>query len=241
MTIDALASMRLRSVRSIVDRRPRRDRKLHPDLIAGVVLVLDLGFGERGLLHHRPHHRLRAAIERAVRARTSSARARSAPRRRSSWWCRDASQSPSTPSRLNSSRCTSIQCSAKARHSARNSIDRHRVLVLALGAVLLLDLPLDRQAVAVPARHVVGVVAEHLLAARHHVLEDLVERVPDMDVAVGVGRAVVQDEFRPAAARPRAAAGRGRAAAQRARSSGSFCGRPARIGKSVFGRNRVSL
>src|SRR3546814_8320448 len=40
---------------------------------------------------------------------------------------------------------------------------RHRVLVLAGGAVLLLDLPLDRQAVAVPARHIVGVLAEHLV------------------------------------------------------------------------------
>ena len=48
---------------------------------------------------------------------------------------------------------------------------------------------------AVPARHIIGIEAEHLLAARHHVLEDLVERVPDMDVAVGVRRAVVQDEF----------------------------------------------
>src|SRR5262245_57854593 len=40
--------------------------RLHPHLVAGVVLVLDLGFGQRGLLHHRPHHWLRAAVERAV-------------------------------------------------------------------------------------------------------------------------------------------------------------------------------
>ena len=42
------------------------DRKLHPHRVAGEILVLDLGFGERGLLHHRPHHRLRAAIEQPV-------------------------------------------------------------------------------------------------------------------------------------------------------------------------------
>ena len=53
---------------------------------------------------------------------------------------------------------------------------------------------------AVPARHVVGIEAEHLLALGHHVLEDLVQRVADMDVAVGVGRAVMQHEFRPAGA-----------------------------------------
>ncbi len=75
-------------------------------------------------------------------------------------------------------------------------------LRLALGAVvLLLDLPLDRQAVAVPAGHVGGIEAEHLLGARHHVLEDLVERVADMDVAVGIGRPVMEHEFRPARAR----------------------------------------
>ena len=79
-------------------------------------------------------------------------------------------------------------------------VDRHLVLVPALGAVLLLDLPLDRQAVAVPARHVVGIVAEHL-RFDDEILEDLVERVADMDVAVGVGRAVMQHELR-AALRP---------------------------------------
>jgi hypothetical protein len=40
------------------------------------------------------------------------------------------------------------------------------------------------------------VEAQHLLALGHHVLEDLVERMPDMDVAIGIGRAVMQHEFR---------------------------------------------
>ena len=71
-------------------------------------------------------------------------------------------------------------------------------LRLALGAVvLLLDLPFDRQAVTIPAGHVIGIEAEHLLASGHHVLENFVERVADMDVAVGVGRTVMQDKARP--------------------------------------------
>ena len=76
---------------------------------------------------------------------------------------------------------------------------RDRVLVLLRLAVLLLDLPLDRQAVAVPAGDVVGVVARHLAGAVDDVLVDLVQRGADMDVAVRIGRAVVQDEFRPPA------------------------------------------
>ena len=59
-----------------------------------------------------------------------------------------------------------------------------------------------------------------------------------MDVAVGVGRAVVEHEFRPALGGRAQPAHRGRAVCQRAKSSGSFCGRPARIGKSVFGQKQ---
>ena len=35
------------------------------------------------------------------------------------------------------------------------------------------------------------------MAADDQILEDLVHRVADVDVAIGVGRAVVEDEFRP--------------------------------------------
>ena len=72
---------------------------------------------------------------------------------------------------------------------------RHVVLVALLLAVLFLDLPFDGQAVAVPAGHEGRVLAHHALRAHHHVLEDAVQRVADMHVAIGVGRAVMQDEF----------------------------------------------
>src|SRR5262249_16233986 len=70
---------------------------------------------------------------------------------------------------------------------ATELVDRHRVLVAALGAVLLLDLPLDRQAVAVPARHVVRAVTHHLVPARPHVLQALVERWAHVDAAARIG------------------------------------------------------
>ncbi len=59
-------------------------------------------------------------------------------------------------------------------------------------AELFLDLVLDRQAVAVPAGHVGRILAVQRARLDDHVLEDLVDRVADVDVAVGVGRAVVQ-------------------------------------------------
>ena len=42
------------------------DRKLHPNHITRMVVILDLGLGQCRLLDNRPHHRLRAAIEQAV-------------------------------------------------------------------------------------------------------------------------------------------------------------------------------
>ncbi|GAB1414255.1 hypothetical protein MASR1M97_29910 [Candidatus Desulfobacillus denitrificans] len=63
-------------------------------------------------------------------------------------------------------------------------------------AVQLLDLVLDGQAVAVPARHVGRIEAGQRLRADDDVLEDLVDGMADVDVAVGVGRAVMQHEAR---------------------------------------------
>ena len=217
-----------------------RHRKLHPDRIAGVVLVLDLGLGERGLLHHRPHHRLGAAIERAVGGELHQLA-------RDLRLGRKAHRGVGiVPVALDAEALELLALHAEpvlgeGAAFGAEFVDRHRVLVLALGAVLLLDLPLDRQAVAVPARHVVGIVAEHLLRARHHVLEDLVERGADVDVAVGIGRAVMQDEF--------GAALRGLAQARgTCRASPSAPGAPApsaagrrASGKSVCGRNSVAL
>ena len=66
--------------------------------------------------------------------------------------------------------------------------------------IFFFDRVLDRQPVAVPARHVGRVEAGEDLRLDDDVLEDLVDRVADVDVAVGVGRPVVQDVLRPAPA-----------------------------------------
>jgi hypothetical protein len=71
---------------------------------------------------------------------------------------------------------------------------RHRILVELTLAIFLLDLPFDRQAVAVPTGHVGRVLAEQGLGAHDDVLQDLVHRMAHVQVAIGVRRAVVEDE-----------------------------------------------
>ena len=73
--------------------------------------------------------------------------------------------------------------------------DVHIVFVQALGAVLLFDLPFNRQAVAIPTRHIACVFAHHLLAAHHHVFQNFVQRMADVQMAVRIGRAIVQREI----------------------------------------------
>ena len=63
-------------------------------------------------------------------------------------------------------------------------------------AVSHFDFVLDRQAMAVPTRDIRRVEARQGLGAQDHVLENLVQRMTDVNRAVGIRRAVVQDEFR---------------------------------------------
>src|SRR5690606_21249574 len=62
-------------------------------------------------------------------------------------------------------------------------------------ADFLLDLVLNRQAVAIPARHIGGIEAAQGARLDDHVLEYLVDRVTDMDIAVRIRRAIVQDKL----------------------------------------------
>ncbi len=108
-------------------------------------------------------------------------------------------------------------------------------------AVRLLDLHLDRHAVAIPARHVRRVEARQRAALDDRVLQDLVDGVADVDVAVRVRRAVVQDEARAARATRRGSPRRRDCVLPRLDPAGSRCARSPRIGNGVSGRFSVGL
>ena len=59
----------------------------------------------------------------------------------------------------------------------------------------LFDGVFDRQAMAVPAGHVLRVEAGQLPCLDDHVLQHLVDGMTHVDLPVGIGRAVVQDEL----------------------------------------------
>ena len=61
---------------------------------------------------------------------------------------------------------------------------------------------LDRQSVAIPSRNERGLESGHRLRFDDEILEYLVKGGPHMDIAVGKGRPVMQDELRSSLARP---------------------------------------
>ena len=85
------------------------------------------------------------------------------------------------------------------REGAAGGAEGVGVELLARTTVFLLDRMFDGQPVAVPARDVRRIEALERARLDDDVLEDLVERVADVDGAVGVRRAVVQHEARPTA------------------------------------------
>ena len=70
------------------------------------------------------------------------------------------------------------------------------VLLTALGAKLFFDLPFNRQTVAIPARYKVCVKTQNLARPADKVLQAVVQRMPDVGVAVRIGRAVMKDKAR---------------------------------------------
>ena len=103
-------------------------------------------------------------------------------------------------------------------------------------AELLVDFDLDGQAVAVPAGDVGGVEAGHGLGLDDEVFEGLVERVAEVDGAVGVGRAVVEDVAGRAGAGGADLVVEAWTSSQGLRRMGSLTGRPAFMGKAVCGK-----
>ena len=182
--------------RRIDGRRVRCEPVAHIDRRAGVVFVLDLGFGQGGAVVDAPVDRLQAAVDeaflkKAVRTPPGSG-LRSA---RHGLVGRFPAAKAADALKLRG-----LQVDVLLRVGAAGIQDRGSRHLQLLAAQLLVDLDLDGQAVAVVAGDVGGVEAGHGLGLDDEVLQALVQRVAQVNGSVGVGRAVVKQVDRAAAA-----------------------------------------
>ena len=167
--------------------------ELHPNGKAFFVVIFDLGLGEGRFFDGRPHHRFGALIKRAVHQELHELFS-------------DYTLGMEIHGKI---RLRPVACDAHALELVALDVDPpgseiaafgpefvdwHLILVTALFAVLLFDLPFDRQPVAIPPRNVACVKAHHLVAAHDHILDRFIQRVPDVQMPVGIGRAIMQRE-----------------------------------------------
>ena len=166
----------------------------HINLRRDDILIFHLGLGQRGLLDRRPHHRLGAAIELAgfgeFQQFGDNRRFGVIVHRQIGLVPLAHHAEPLEFLALDVDPFARIVPAFGAKFARRNL-----VLVQLFLAILFLDLPLDRQAVAIPAGHIRRILAEQALRADDQILQRLVETVPDMDIAIGIRRAVVKNEF----------------------------------------------
>ena len=158
------------------------------------VLVLHLRLGQRRRVGEAPVHRLLAPVEQPLPSEASPARAAPAPRRRSPASGTAPPSCRSTPSRLNSARWMPMNSSAYSRHRSRNS-SRDSVRLSTFCSLSRFSTACSMGSPwHVPAGDEVAPPPGQVAVLHHDVLEDLVERVAGVQVAVGVRRPVVEDE-----------------------------------------------
>ena len=170
------------------------ERKSHVDRKIGAIHVFDLGLGERRAAIEAPVHRFQAAIDKTFLqhlAERADLIGLALERHRGVEVVPVAEHAQALEVLF-----LSLDLLGRIRAGEAQGLFHGNVL-----AVGLLDLHLDRHAVAVPAGDVDRVEARHVARLHDNVLEDLVDRLADVDVAVRVRRPVVQHEFRPSAAR----------------------------------------
>ncbi len=187
-------------------RRRIHHGETHVDGGRGLVHVFDLGLGQRRTAVAAPVHRLVAAHHVAV--------GNDAPERADDAGLegkihREIGMAP-VADHAETNEILALPVHLHARVFTAGLAEFRRLDLDAGLADFFLDGMLDRQAVTIPARHVGRVEPAQGPGLDDDVLENLVDRVADVDVAVGIGRAVVQDIFRTVASLLRAASRRDR-------------------------------
>ena len=156
-------------------------------------MILDFGLRQRGLLHRTPHHRLTALIERAVHEELHEL-FRNHPLGMIIHRQIRISPIPRDAEALELFTLDIHPAFRKLAALLTEIDDIHIVLVLALLAILLLDLPLDGKPVTVPARHIARIMPHHLMGPHNHILDGFVERMTNVQMPVRIRRAIMQDK-----------------------------------------------
>ncbi len=161
------------------------------DAGAGVLLVLDFGFGERGSVVDAPVDGAQAFVDEVLFEEVVEGLddAGLVAVRHG-----EVGRVPAAED-ADALELGALEVDVFLRVFAAGAADGDGVHLEFFAAELLVDFDFDGETVAVPAGDVGGVEAVHGLGLDDEVLDALVEGVAEVDGSVGVGRAVVEDVF----------------------------------------------
>ena len=146
----------------------RGNREFHKNRRRDMLFIFNFRLGQRGFFNHRPHHRLGAAIQAAIHYEFLKLGNdyRLGLKRHGGVGVVPITQN-AQPLKLFA--LNGHPFFGKAAAFGAKFAGWHIVFVEPFIAILLFDFPFNRQAVAVPAGHISGVLAHHLLRAHNHV------------------------------------------------------------------------
>ncbi len=159
------------------------------DRRARVILVLDFGFGESGAVFDAPVHGLQAlidipAVQEVDKRLGDDSLILGAHRQVWIVPAAEHSQPLEFPTMdVDEIRCIGPALGTDLRHA-------HRRFAF---SEFLIDLELDGQPMAIPARNIGSIEARHRLRLDDEILQDFVERCPEVNVSVRVRRPVVEN------------------------------------------------
>ena len=165
-------------------------RELDVDRGRGVRLVLHLGFGQRGPAVRAPVDGLLALVDHVLLDEP----AQGADDRRLVTERHGLVGVVPQPDDAQALEAPALDVHVLLGVGAAGAAEVCRAHLPLLRPELAIDFQFDGQAVAVPARQVGGIEPQHVVGLDDQILQDLVERRADVDVAVGVRRPVVQKE-----------------------------------------------
>ena len=154
-------------------------------------MILDLGIGEGGLFDHRPHHRLFALIQPAVHQEMPELPHDGRLHGRSHG---EIGVVP-VHHHAHALKLLALHINpplGKSLAALADFQNREGVARLALGTDLLFYFPLDGQPVAIPSGLIKHPITKEKAAAHHDILQNLVHRMPNMEMPIGIGRPVQQ-------------------------------------------------
>ena len=157
-----------------------------------MVFVFDFGFGERGFVMHAPINRAQTFVDESVFVEREECVQHYGlvAGVHSGVWLIESSKDSDALELL------ALEVEIFLRVLAAFGTDVERAHLKLLAAEFFINLDLDRETVAVPARDVGGIHAGHGFGLHNEVLQALIHGRAEVDGAAGVGRPIMQNVLR---------------------------------------------